>query len=93
MKNILIPAFTLVLLAFPAPAQAEADIVKGSATYESKTYLNEVSRPKPKPPVPIEMGARHPSQIEPAAGGETKGTRPYEAQRQLQEKIRLPRKD
>jgi hypothetical protein len=93
MKKTIISALSLFLLLGASTAQAE--LIKGTKSYQTKTYLSEETRAKPKPPVPAEMGAKQdPAQIEPAAGEEVKGVRPYEPQRmQLQEKIRLPRKD
>ena len=93
MKKTIISALSLALVLGASAAQAE--LIKGTKSYQTKTYLSEEARVKPKPPVPVEMGAKQePSQIEPAAGEDAKGIRPYEPQRtQLQEKIRLPRKD
>ncbi len=93
MKKTIISALTLSLLLGVSAAQAE--LVKGTKSYQTKTYLSEETRATPKPPVPVDMGAKQdPAQIEPAAGEDIKGARPYETKRpSLQEKIRLPRKD
>ena len=97
MKKTIISALSLSMSLFLllGVSAAQAELIKGTKSYQSKTYLSEETRAKPKPPVPVEIGTKQdPAQIEPAAGEDVKGTRPYEPQRQqLQEKIRLPRKD
>ena len=91
MKKIIISALSVFLLTGITPAHSE--LIKGTKSYQTKTYLGEDSRPKPKPPVPVEMGSKDPAQIEPAAGEEIKGTRPYEVPRHLPKKIKVPQKD
>lgn len=92
MTKTLLISCVAALLFIPAATQAAEPEKAAHQPEAPKTYVKEMARPKAMPPVPLET-AKDPASVEPAAGGDTKASRPYEYRWEEPQKIKIPQQD